>query len=120
MLKLYDHMETMLEEHNNHQWYVEAKLNYFAGEVLEMLSIEEPEEISEALGRALKACRTLRIPVNRHFKKVYRFNGDVLITDWKISSFASYLIIINCNPVHETVAKAQLYFAMNQSVHSRV
>ena len=115
MLKLYNYLDTMMEERNNQQWYFEAKLNYFACDVMETLDIEDAEEIAVSLNRAFQACGTLNIPFNRNFKRVYRFDGESLIADWKISSLACYLIIINCNPSHESVAKAQLYFAMNQT-----
>ena len=113
MLKLYDY----LEEHNNRQWYYDNRLDYFASEIMKMLEIEDETDITFSLSRALQVCRTLNIPVSRNFKKVYRFNGVNLVTDWKISPLASYLIIINCNPENEQVAKAQLFFAMNQ-VHN--
>ena len=114
MLKLYDYLEAMMEEHNNRQWYFETKLNYFASEVMETLEIEDDLEITTSLNRAVQACGTLNIPFNNNFKKVYRYDGENLIADWKISPLACYLIIINCNPSHESVAKAQLFFAMNQ------
>jgi hypothetical protein len=114
MLKLYDYLEAIMEEHNNRQWFYETKLNFFAGDVMETLDVTDAEEIGSSLNRVFQACGTLNIPVGRNFKQVYRFNGEALIEDWKISPLACYLIIINCNPVHERVAKAQLYFAMNQ------
>lgn len=115
MLKLYDYLEYMMEEYNNRQWFFETRLNYFAHDIMEMLNIEDAEEIAESLNRAFQACSTLNIPFNKNFKRVYRFNGEYLIADWKISSLACYLIVINCNPSHESVAKAQIYFAMNKT-----
>ena len=81
---------------------------------MEMLDIEDAEEIVRSLNRTFHACGTLNISFNRNFKRVYRFDGERLIVDWKISPLACYLIIINCNPNHESVAKAQIYFAMNK------
>lgn len=115
MLKIYDYLEAVMEEHNNRQWFFETRLNFFASEIMETLDIEDANEMATALGRALQVCGSLHIPVNNNFKKVFRFNGRHLLTDWKISSLACYLIIINCDPANEQVAKAQLFFAMNQA-----
>ena len=114
MLKLYDYLQDMMNEHNNRQWFFETRLNYFINDILEMLNIKDTEEISSSLNRAFQACAALNISFEKNFKRVYRFNGENLIADWKISPLGGYLIIINCSPSHETVAKAQLYFAMNQ------
>jgi len=115
MLKIYDYLEAVMEEQNNRQWYFENRLNLFASEIMETLEIEDSDEIALAINRAFRACGSLNIPFNRNFKKVYRFDGIQLMMDWKISPLACYLIIINCNPDNEQVAKAQLYFAMNQA-----
>lgn len=116
MLKQPDHLETMMEERQNQQWFFEAHLPYFANEIMETLNIEDAAEIVLALKRTFEACYILHIPLNRNFKRVYRYDGQNLIADWKISALAHYLIIINCNPANEQVAEAQLYFAMNNSI----
>jgi len=100
MLKLYDYLEAMIEESNNRQRFIETKLNYFASEIMETLHIEDAAEIALSLNRTFQACGILHIPFNRNFKKVYRSDGENLIADWKISSFACYLIIINCIGVY--------------------
>ncbi|HEY0031024.1 MAG TPA: hypothetical protein VGC65_09720 [Bacteroidia bacterium] len=117
MLKLYDYLEAMMEVRNNRQWYFETRLNYFASDVMETLEIKDPAEIAFSLERAFQACKTLNIPFSRNFKKVFRFDGEKLFADWKISALAGYLIIINCNPSYPPVANAQLFFAMNQVVN---
>lgn len=114
MLKLYDYLETMMEEHNSRQWYYETKLNYFASEIIDMLEVDDASEIALSLSRAFQACDTLNIPFSKNFKRVYRYNDEGISSDWKISSLACYLLIINSNPNNESVAKAQIYFAMNQ------
>jgi DNA-damage-inducible protein D len=117
MLKLYDYLEAMIEERNRRYWFFETKLNFYASEIMQSLDIEDADDIASSLNRAFRACETLQIPLNRNFKRVYCSDGKNLNLDWKISAFACYLIIINCNPRHESVAKAQLYFAMNQPRH---
>lgn len=120
MLKLYDHLEVLLEEDNKRQWFFETKLNFFVSDIMEKLSIEDVDEISSSLNRAFEACNSLNLPFECHFKRVYRFDGTNLFADWKISPFACYLIIINCSPEHEHVARAQLFFAMNQVTNNNI
>lgn len=104
---------TGIEQHHKHQWLLDAHLNYLASEIMEALQIEDAEEIATSLNRAFLACRILQIPLHRNFKKIYCYDGKTMTADWKISSLACYLIVINCNPAHENVAKAQIYFALH-------
>jgi DNA-damage-inducible protein D len=117
MLKLYDYLETMLEERRNHEWNSERRLDHFASEVMEMLSIRDEEEIAASIARAIRACDALHIPPAINFKKIYRSDGERMMTDWKISPLACYLVIVNCDPRHECVARAQLFFAVNRDPH---
>ena len=88
----------------------DSQLLYYASDLVESLMIEDREELQFAIKRAFKACTALRISVRDNFKSVIRFDGVNLLEDWKISSLASYLIIINANPLNPNVAKAQLYY----------
>lgn len=115
MLSLHKHTENRLDEHKKQPWFFEVRLNYFVSEIMDMLDIEDADEIVLSLYRAFQVCGTLQLPLHRNFKKVYRFDGENMIADWKISSLACYLLIINCNPINENVAKAQLYFAVKQA-----
>ena len=119
MLKQYNYIELMLEKQNSSFWFFEPKLKYFANDIMKMMEIIDAIEIDSSLNRAFQACGTLNIPFNRNFKKIYRFDGENIVVDWKISSLACYLIIINCSPCHEIVAKAQLYFALNREMYSK-
>jgi len=116
MLKLFEDTEKTIEQQNK-QCFFEARLNYFASEIMQSLEIEDAEEIANSYYRAFQACSVLHISFNRNFKRVYRYDGTNMIADWKVSALAYYLIIINCNPCNEQVAKAQLYFAFNNSKH---
>ncbi len=115
MLKQYEYPETLVAEQNTDQWFFEARLNYFVSEIMSTLEIEDVDEIATSLNRAFQACVTLQLSFKRNFKKVYRSDGDNMIMDWKISPLACYLVVINCCPTHERVAKAQLYFAMTKA-----
>jgi len=114
MLKLYDHLEAMLQVRQNRNKFYERRLTYFVSDIIELLAIENTDEIDLAFSRAIQACEALHIPFDYHFKKLYRSNGKNVMVDYKISALARYLIIVNCNPTNESVAKAQLYFAINQ------
>ena len=114
MLKQYDYLEAVLKENNSRQFYAERKMSYFVSEVMESLNINDASEINNSMNRAFQACYTLNIPFDFNFKKVYRFDGENLISDWKISELACYLIIINSTPSNQNVAKAQVFFAMNR------
>jgi hypothetical protein len=116
MLKQFKYSETNVAERNIDQWLFEARLNYLVSEIMSTLDIEDVDEIATSLSRAFQACGTLQLSFNRNFKKVYRSDGDNVIMDWKISPLACYLIVINCNPSYERVAKAQLYFAL-KNIH---
>ncbi len=113
MLTLYN--QKIVEETYTNQWVVEPYLPYVASVIMETLNIRDDDEIALAFKRTFALCITLRIPINRNFKKIYCYNGETLIADWKVSSLAHYLITINCNPANEQVAKAQVYFAFSKS-----
>jgi len=105
--------ETFMPAIAKSTWLFDARYPYLASEIIDSLNIKDANEIAISLNRAFIACRILQIPLHRNFKKVYRFDGETMVADWKISALACYLIVINCNPSHESVARAQLYFAMN-------
>jgi hypothetical protein len=114
MLSLYDHLETIIADRENYRRRNEQRFSHFASHLLDALEVNNSEEIKLALERAFRACDALHIPFEQNFKRVYLFNGEQLIPDWKISEFASYLIVMNCDPGHELVARAQIYFANSQ------
>ena len=110
MLKLYDPLEDYLSEFDRQKNAVE--LRYYASEVIRSLGLLEDEELQSAINRALKICLSLHISIDENFRTIYRFNGNDLITDWKISPLACYLITINANPSNPKVAKAQIFFTI--------
>ena len=113
-LKIYDYLDVLSQEHQKQQWFDYVKLNYFISDIMNSLHIEDPNEIQISINRTFAACKILHISKPQNFKKIYRFDGKNLHIDWKISSLACYLVIINCNPANEFVARAQLHFALNR------
>jgi hypothetical protein len=91
--------------------FFETELYYSVSSIMETIGIDV-DEITLSLNRAFQVCETLHISIDRNFKKIFCYDGKSLSTDWKISALGCYLIIINCNPVNEQVAKAQLYFSI--------
>lgn len=113
-IKLYDFLDIVMQEQERHQQFRYKQLNYFVRDVMNNLNIDNILEIDLAMQRTFDACQILRISKNDNFKKVYRYDGKNLHIDYKISALACYLIIINCNPMNEFVARAQLHYAMNR------
>lgn len=82
----------------------------YASELAERLSATE-EELDTAIERAFKACASLNISIKQNFKSVFRTCDDHLVTDWKLSPLACYLIVINADPANPRVARMQIHFA---------
>ena len=99
-------------------WFLDAKMDYFVSEIPMLLNMDDETEITQSLTNAMEACRSVKLPINRNFKRIFRYNGNDIIADWKISSLAFYLMVINCNPSNELVAQAQIHFALKNSVRS--
>lgn len=112
-LKIYDYLDVLMQEHKKQQ-FENFKLKYFVSDIMSDLNINDANEIEFSLNRAFAACSILNISKHLNFKKIYRFDGENLHIDWKISSLACYLIIVNCNPSNEFVALAQLHFGFNR------
>ena len=96
-------------------WLFEANMHHFISDIMTNLAIHDMNEIQQSLQRAFVVCGTLQLPISRNFKKVYRWDGESMVIDWKISPLACYLIVINSNPSHHRVAIAQLYYAVNRA-----
>lgn len=118
MRNQYSLNENTLQRFEDRQWFTDPKMNYFLSEILVLLNIDDETEMAKSFTRAMEACLSLQIPINRNFKRIYCYNGNDIIADWKMSALALYLIVINCNPNNELVAKAQLHFAIKSSRYS--
>ena len=112
-LRIYDYLDVLLQEHKKQQ-FENFKLKYFLTDIMSNLNINDAIEIQVSLDRTFAVCSALHISQLANFQKIYRFDGEKLLVDWKISSLACYLLLINCNPTNEFVAKAQLSFSLNK------
>lgn len=94
------------------QWFREAmeqrELKYTATQLLETLDLNKVDELEEAIHRAFIACRKLDINTREHFQQIYCAQETYLCIDWRLSTFAYLLILVNCNPLHPLVAKTQI------------
>jgi hypothetical protein len=108
MLKQYDTIDSTLMLIEEQQ--IPLKYICYASELTDRMKISE-EEFDDALERAFNACAALNIPIKKNFKSVFRSFEDYLVTDWKLTSLACYLIVINADPANAGVARIQLLFA---------
>ncbi|MGN7820105.1 hypothetical protein HGH92_08000 [Chitinophaga varians] len=116
MLKLFDYLEEVIATERISQLR-NPPLLYTASEIMQELGYKDPAMIQEPLDRAMHACASLQIPVNYNFHKIFCFkDGGEMETDWQLSELATYLLMINCNPLNPLVAKAQLIFMMKDRV----
>jgi len=74
------------------------------------LDCESDDIIQNAFARALRTMLILNIPVRHHMKEIYRTEEEGVFIDYRLSSLATYLTIINAEPVNPIIARAQLYF----------
>jgi len=111
MLKLYDYFDTIMQDYKRDPFFENDQF-YFANDIFDLLDIKDKEQQKSVIRRALQSCVSSSISLNNNFRHVYRFNYDGLIADWQLSALGCYLIIINCDPKYQHVAKAQLFFAV--------
>jgi DNA-damage-inducible protein D len=80
---------------------------HYASDVFKDFNFSKELAINYAIKRAKYACTTLNVPISEHFVSVYRAIEDEVYVDWKLSSFAAYLTLLNGNPSDPLVASFQ-------------
>lgn len=80
---------------------------HYASEVFKDDDFAKEIAINYAVKRAKYACTALNVPISEHFTSVYRAIDDEVYVDWKLSSFAAYLTLLNGNPSDPLVARFQ-------------
>ena len=113
MLKIYDYLDEVLATQQIRQTRHHQKLEYYASDILERMGDISAEHFADTLFRTFKICSALEISINDNFKKIYRYDGEKMITDWQLSPLACYLLMLNGNPMNPSVAKVQLYAAFH-------
>jgi hypothetical protein len=87
---------------------IDSNMRHYASEIIEMVEMGHEEELLRAMQRAQDACRAMDIPIDKHFKKVYRESHQNVICDYKLSPLAFGLICINANPANKNIARIQI------------
>ncbi len=98
-----------IDEDGNEFWY--------ARELMPVLGYYEWRNFNGAIKKALEACKTSNYKVLDHFvgaDKMVEIGSKTKrkIDDYKLSRYACYLIVQNCDPRKEQVALGQTYFAI--------
>lgn len=86
----------------------ENKLKHYASDLFPELEITDEEIANISIQRATQVCTTLKLPINEHFRKVYRTSGNKIYCDYKLSHLAYLLVGINGDVKHFKVAKMQM------------
>lgn len=92
--------EELKHENGNTYW--------LASELMEQLGYDGNwKEFSKAIRSATKTITGLNIDLFDNISKIRDINGH---DDYKLTRFASYLVVMNSNPKLPQVARAQTYF----------
>lgn len=70
--------------------------------------IQDEENLSHALNKALLAISSASLPLDLHFKKVFISKGGLVCFDWLLSDLAFQLMILNADSSNSLVAKLQV------------
>jgi len=82
----------------------------YMSDLIKFLECESDTIVRDALSRALRTMLLLNIPVRHHIKEIYKTEKGNTFLDYRLSSLAVYLTVINTEPINPTIARAQVYF----------
>ena len=115
MNEIKEYTEKMFEEikhiDKNEIEYWEAR------ELMEVLEYKEWRKFNKVIQKAMEACDGSNYYILDHFvlkdkMVIIGSNTSRKIKDYKLSRYACYLIVQNCNPRIKIIALAQTYFAV--------
>jgi hypothetical protein len=86
----------------------ELNLVRYASDAADDMEFEGIEEFNEAVKRAIELCIHAGIPVNQHFKRVYKTSVNSIVYDWRISELGYRLICLNGSTSNPKVARMQM------------
>ena len=106
--KIFDDIKH-IDEDGNEYW--------FARELMPVLGYYEWRKFNGAIKKALEACKTSNYKVSDHIVGADNMiivgkGAKRKVEDYKLSRYACYLIVQNCDPRKEQVALGQTYFAI--------
>lgn len=98
-----------IDENGNEYWY--------ARELMKVLEYKEWRKFNKVIQKAMEACNGSNYYIFDHFVLEDKMvsigsNTSRKIKDYKLSRYACYLIVQNCNPRITIIALAQTYFAI--------
>ena len=98
-----------IDEENREYW--------LARELMPVLEYSKWERFYNAILNAIIACEQSGFNVNDHFPttgKMVQLGSKTcrMIVDYKLSRYACYLIVLNCDPRKKVIALAKTYFAI--------
>ena len=98
-----------IDENGNEYW--------FARELMPVLEYKEWRKFEKVIKKAMEACVGSNYNALDHFvlkDKMVSIGSNTVrkIQDYKLSRYACYLIVQNCNPRIKIIALAQTYFAI--------
>ena len=98
-----------IDEKGNEYWY--------ARELMPVLEYKEWRKFGRVIKKAMEACTGSNHYLLDHFvfkDKMVSIGSNTIrkIQDYKLSRYACYLIVQNCNPRIKIIALAQTYFAI--------
>ena len=99
----------LIGENDNEYW--------LARELIPLLEYSKWERFSNTINNTKIACENSGYNVNEHFPGAGKMisigkGAQRKIQDYKLSRYACYLIVQNCNPRIKIIALAQTYFAI--------
>ena len=97
-----------IDEFGNEYW--------LARELQKVLGYQQWRSINELIERAKIACKESRYSIDDHFavqRKMVDIGSKTKrdVIDYKLSRYACYLIVLNCDPRKKIIALAKTYFA---------
>ena len=98
-----------IDENNNEYW--------LARELMEVLEYSLWQNFHKTIKIAMKNCNNSNYDISDHFidaNKMIKLakNARRKIQDYKLSRYACYLIVLNCDPRKKVIALAKTYFAI--------
>jgi len=97
-------------DNGGHYWY--------ARDLMVILGYKDFNSLYKAINKSYMVCNSLDIDINENIIRADRDIGGKRIRDYKLTRFACYVTVMNCDVRKPEVAKAQAYFAaMAEIIH---
>ena len=90
---------------------------WYARELMPLLEYTLWQRFSNAINKAMENCKNSNYNVSDHFigsDKMIKIAKNAVrrVQDYRLSRYACYLIVLNCDPRKKVIALAKTYFAI--------